>query len=79
MKRIRKQGKVMKKFIIFKDLDMIEDEMAEIDFFEAFAKNENELEMLIDVMIEEGHLTDEYEIGNVIDTFELNDFEYCLN
>ena len=62
MKRIRKQGKTMKKFIIFKDLDKAEEEIDDIDFFEAFAKDD-----------------DEFEIGTVVDSFELNDFEHCLN
>jgi hypothetical protein len=70
----------MKKFIIFKDLDLVnEDEEMEIDFFEAFAKDENELNLLLDYLIEEGELEDEFEIGTVIDAFELNDFEHCLN
>jgi hypothetical protein len=73
-------SKVMKKFIIFKDLDLVnEDEEMEIDFFEAFAKDENELNLLLDYLIEEGELEDEFEIGTVIDAFELNDFEHCLN
>lgn len=73
-------SKAMKKFIIFKDLDFInEDEEMEIDFFEAFAKDENELNLLLDYLIEEGELEDEFEIGTVIDAFELNDFEHCLN
>jgi len=79
MKRIKKQGKAMKKFIIFKDLDKAEQELDEIDFFEAFAKNEDELTVLIDVMIDEGFIDDEFEIGTVVDSFELNDFEHCLN
>jgi len=70
----------MKKFIIFKDLDLVnEDEEMEIDFFEAFAKDENELNFLLDYLIEEGEIEDEFEIGTVIDAFELNDFEHCLN
>lgn len=73
-------SKAMKKFIIFKDLDLVnEDEEMEIDFFEAFAKDENELNLLLDYLIEEGELEDEFEIGTVIDAFELNDFEHCLN
>ena len=73
-------SKVMKKFIIFKDLDLVnEDEENEIDFFEAFAKDENELNFLLDYLIEEGEIEDEFEIGTVIDAFELNDFEHCLN
>ena len=73
-------SKAMKKFIIFKDLDLVnEDEEMEIDFFEAFAKDENELNLLLDYLIEEGELKDEFEIGTVIDAFELNDFEHCLN
>ena len=73
-------AKAMKKFIIFKDLDLVnEDEEMEIDFFEAFAKDENELNLLLDYLIEEGELEDEFEIGTVIDAFELNDFEHCLN
>jgi len=79
MKRIRKQGKTMKKFIIFKDLDKAEEEIDDIDFFEAFAKDDDELMVLIDVMIEEGFINDEFEIGTVVDSFELNDFEHCLN
>ena len=79
MKRIRNQGKTMKKFIIFKDLDKAEEEIDDIDFFEAFAKDDNELMVLIDVMIEEGFINDEFEIGTVVDSFELNDFEHCLN
>ena len=79
MKRIRKQGKAMKKFIIFKDLDKAEEEIDDIDFFEAFAKDEDELTVLIDVMIDEGFIDDEFEIGTVVDSFELNDFEHCLN
>jgi len=79
MKRIRKQGKTMKKFIIFKDLDKAEEEIDDIDFFEAFAKDDDELMVLIDVMIEEGFIDDEFEIGTVVDSFELNDFEHCLN
>ena len=35
--------------------------------------------VLIDVMIEEGFIDDEFEIGTVVDSFELNDFEHCLN
>jgi hypothetical protein len=73
-------SKAMKKFIIFKDLDLVnEDEEMEIDFFEAFAKDENELNLLLDYLIEEGEIEDEFEIGTVIDAFELNDFEHCLN
>ena len=79
MKRIRNQGKTMKKFIIFKDLDKAEEEIDDIDFFEAFAKDDDELMGLIDVMIEEGFINDEFEIGTVVDSFELNDFEHCLN
>ena len=79
MKRIRKQGKTMKKFIIFKDLDKAEEEIDDIDFFEAFAKDDDELMVLIDVMIEEGFINDEFEIGTVVDSFELNDFEHCLD
>ena len=79
MKRIRKQGKTMKKFIIFKDLDKAEEEIDDIDFFEAFAKDDDELMVLIDVMIEEGFIDNEFEIGTVVDSFELNDFEHCLN
>ena len=79
MKRIRKQGKTMKKFIIFKDLEKAEEEIDDIDFFEAFAKDDDELMVLIDVMIEEGFINDEFEIGTVVDSFELNDFEHCLN
>ena len=79
MKRIRKQGKTMKKFIIFKDLDKSEEEIDDVDFFEAFAKDDDELMVLIDVMIEEGFINDEFEIGTVVDSFELNDFEHCLN
>ena len=79
MKRIRKQGKTMKKFIIFKDLDKAEEEIDDIDFFEAFAKDDDELMILIDVMIQEGFIDDEFEIGTVVDSFELNDFEHCLN
>lgn len=72
--------KAMKKYIIFKDLDLVnEDEENEIDFFEAFAKDENELNLLLDYLIDEGELEDEFEIGTVIDAFELNDFEHCLN
>ena len=78
--RKRIGSKAMKKFIIFKDLDLVnEDEEMEIDFFEAFAKDENELNLLLDYLIEEGELKDEFEIGTVIDAFELNDFEHCLN
>ena len=73
-------SKAMKKFIIFKDLDLVnEDEEMEIDFFEAFAKDENELNFLLDYLIDEGEIEDEFEIGTVIDAFELNDFEHCLN
>ena len=73
-------SKAMKKFIIFKDLDLVnEDDEMQIDFFEAFAKDENELNLLLDYLIEEGELEDEFEIGTVIDAFELNDFEHCLN
>ena len=78
--RKRIGSKVMKKFIIFKDLDLVnEDEEMEIDFFEAFAKDENELNFLLDYLIEEGEIEDEFEIGTIIDAFELNDFEHCLN
>jgi len=78
--RKRIGSKAMKKFIIFKDLDLVnEDEEMEIDFFEAFAKDENELNLLLDYLIEEGEIEDEFEIGTVIDAFELNDFEHCLN
>jgi len=78
--RKRIGSKAMKKFIIFKDLDLVnEDEEMEIDFFEAFAKDENELNFLLDYLIEEGEIEDEFEIGTVIDAFELNDFEHCLN
>ena len=79
MKRIRKQVKTMKKFIIFKDLDKAEEEIDDIDFFEAFAKDDDELMVLIDVMIEEGFINDEFEIVTVVDSFELNDFEHRLN
>jgi hypothetical protein len=73
--------KAMKKYIIFKDLDMVneEDESPEIDYFEAFAKNEDELNFLLDYLIEEGEIEEEFEIGTVIDAFPLNDFEHCLN
>ena len=78
--RKRIGSKVMKKFIIFKDLDLVnEDKEMEIDFFEAFAKDENELNLLLDYLIDEGELEEEFEIGTVIDAFELNDFEHCLN
>ena len=78
--RKRIGSKVMKKFIIFKDLDLVsENDDLEIDFFEAFAKDENELNLLLDYLIEEGEIEDEFEIGTVIDAFELNDFEHCLN
>jgi len=78
--RKRIGSKVMKKFIIFKDLDLVnKDEEMEIDFFEAFAKDENELNFLLDYLIDEGEIEDEFEIGTVIDAFELNDFEHCLN
>ena len=78
--RKRIGSKAMKKFIIFKDLDLVnEDDEMQIDFFEAFAKDENELNLLLDYLIEEGELEDEFEIGTVIDAFELNDFEHCLN
>ena len=78
--RKRIGSKAMKKFIIFKDLDLVnEDEEMEIDFFEAFAKDENELNFLLDYLIEEGEIEDEFKIGTVIDAFELNDFEHCLN
>ena len=78
--RKRIGSKAMKKFIIFKDLDLVnEDEETKIDFFEAFAKDENELNFLLDYLIEEGEIEDEFEIGTVIDAFELNDFEHCLN
>jgi len=78
--RKRIGSKAMKKFIIFKDLDLVnEDEEMEIDFFEAFAKDENELNFLLDYLIDEGEIEDEFEIGTVIDAFELNDFEHCLN
>ena len=78
--RKRIGSKVMKKFIIFKDLDLVnENDDSEIDFFEAFAKDENELNLLLDYLIEEGEIEDEFEIGTVIDAFELNDFEHCLN
>ena len=78
--RKRMGSKAMKKFIIFKDLDLVnEDDNCEIDFFEAFAKDENELNFLLDYLIEEGEIKDEFEIGTVIDAFELNDFEHCLN
>lgn len=82
MKRIKRMGKPgLKKFIIFKDLDMVNDEneLDEIDFFEAFAKDDDELSVLLDVMIDEGFIQEDYEIGTVLDAFELNDFEYCLN
>jgi hypothetical protein len=69
---------MIRKYIIFKDLDMIEDD-TEIDYFEAFAKDEDELNFLLDYLIEEGELEDEFEIGTVIDAFPLNDFEHCLN
>jgi hypothetical protein len=75
----KRKGRMMiRKYIIFKDLDMIEDD-TEIDYFEAFAKDEDELNFLIDYLIEEGELEDEFEIGTVIDAFPLNDFEHCLN
>ena len=78
--RKRIGSKVMKKFIIFKDLDFVnEDEEMEIDFFEAFAKDEIELNFLLDYLIEEVEIEVEFEIGTVIDAFELNDFEHCLN
>lgn len=79
--RKRTGTKAMKKYIIFKDLDLVneEDESIEIDFFEAFAKNEDELNFLLDYLIDEGEMEDEYEIGTVIDAFPLNDFEHCLN
>lgn len=79
--RKRIGAKAMKKYIIFKDLDLVneEEESPEIDYFEAFAKNEIELNFLLDYLIEEGEIDEEFEIGTVLDAFQLDDFEHCLN
>ena len=52
----------------------------DIDFFEILAKDEDEMMNLIDVMIEEGILIDdEYDIGESIDVFDLNNYDTNLN
>jgi hypothetical protein len=52
----------------------------DIDFFEILAKDEDEMMNIIDVMIEEGILIDdEYDIGESIDVFDLNNYDTNLN
>ena len=52
----------------------------DIDFFEILAKDEDEMMNLIDVMIEEGILIDgEYDIGESIDVFDINNYDTNLN
>jgi hypothetical protein len=50
------------------------------DFFEVLAKDELEMVTMLDVMIEHGILIDdEYEIGESIDVFDIDNFESNLN
>ena len=50
------------------------------DFFEVLAKDELEMVTMLDVMIEHGILIDdEYEIGEAIDVFDIDNFESNLN
>ena len=52
----------------------------DIDFFEVLAKDELEMVTMLDVMIEHGILIDdEYEIGESIDVFDIDNFETNLN
>ena len=52
----------------------------DIDFFEVLAKDEYEMVTMLDVMIEHGILIDdEYEIGESIDVFDIDNFESNLN
>ena len=52
----------------------------DIDFFEILAKDEDEMMNLIDVMIDEGILIDdEYDIGESIDVFDINNYDTNLN
>jgi hypothetical protein len=52
----------------------------DIDFFEILAKDEDEMMNIIDVMIDEGILIDdEYDIGESIDVFDLNNYDTNLN
>ena len=50
------------------------------DFFEILAKDELEMVTMLDVMIEHGILIDdEYEIGESVDVFDIDNFESNLN
>ena len=50
------------------------------DFFEILAKDELEMITIIDVMIEHGILIDdEYEIGESVEVFDINNFDTNLN
>ena len=52
----------------------------DIDFFEVLAKDELEMVTMLDVMIEHGILVDdEYEIGESVDVFDIDNFESNLN
>ena len=52
----------------------------DIDFFEILAKDEDEMMNFIDVMIEQGILIDdEYDIGESIDIFDINNYDTNLN
>jgi len=52
----------------------------DIDFFEVLAKDEYEMVTMLDVMIEHGILIDdEYEIGESVDVFDIDNFESNLN
>ena len=52
----------------------------DIDFFEVLAKDEIEMVTMLDVMIEHGILIDdEYEIGESVDVFDIDNFESNLN
>ena len=52
----------------------------DIDFFEILAKDEDEMMNIIDVMIDEGILIDdEYDIGESIDIFDINNYDTNLN
>ena len=52
----------------------------DIDFFEVLAKDELEMVTMLDVMIEHGILIDdEYEIGESVDVFDIDNFESNLN
>lgn len=62
------------------DTDDGDSEYYDCDFFEILAKDEEEMMTIIDVMIDHGILIDdEYEIGESVDIFDINNFDTNLN